>query len=63
MTISDAVHKTILTAGCTLKPSAKATHGTHHRKHMAGPRQSKSRSGLQELDVSFTLGLGLTRRS
>jgi len=57
MTASDAVHKTIFKAGGWPKPIAKTNHGTHQRKHMVVVQRSKSRSGLQELDVSFTVGL------
>ena len=49
MNASDVVHKTVFKAGGALKPSAKATHGTHQRRHALGPLHSRSRSGPHEL--------------
>ena len=50
MTASDVVHKTVLNPGATLKPIAKATHGTHQRRHALGPLHRKSRPEPHELD-------------
>jgi hypothetical protein len=50
MTASEAVHKTVLNPGRKLKPSAKASHGTHQSNHALGPLQRKSCLGPDELD-------------
>jgi len=51
---SDVVHKTVLKAGGAQKPSAKASHGTHQRKHALGPH-NRSRSAPHETDRSLTI--------
>jgi len=52
---SDVVHKTVFTAGAAPKPSAKASHGKHQKRHPLGPLHSKSRRGPDELDASLTM--------
>ena len=52
MTASEVVHKTVLNPGRTLKPNAKAIHGTHQSNQALGPLQRKSRLWPDELDLS-----------
>jgi len=53
MTASEVDHEIVLNQGAWPKPTAKAHHGTHHRKNTLGPRHSRSRSESPELDISL----------
>ena len=60
MTASEVDHEIVLNQGAWPKPTAKAHHGTHHRKNTLRPRHSRSRSESPELDISLLILSGLT---
>jgi len=55
MNVSDVVHSTVLQTGGSRKPTAKANHGTHQRRHALGPLHNRSRPGPGELDASLSI--------